>query len=537
MWDLWRHLQFLPHGERLLTSSASFWFFSARILVFAMAASEAVAWAYLGFLFGEGATRIVAATFTGVVIFLVVWMIDVSLVTLDRAWSEHSIDILGCHPTTHQSRKAREAFTLTLRIGLLLGSLTVTAPYLSQLVFYKDIERFIEVESTKALDLGRAEITQRFARLIASKDREVETKRLEYEREVAGKGLSGRYGRGPAAEAMLTSVSTLEMERDELVREKQKALEQFDTLSANWRANRQTLAAIYNLVLPRSTILENRRAQEELRKRPENQSTEFAIKAFLAFIFAGLLLLKLFEPSSVRLYLSEVLQQEYSRYLAGSFDSVLAAPERSTSNSGAMPPQRLHEFLLKTWAPARRLEEQLAYSQAGAAVAGQSLDTLETMRQRVERDVAAANGEVARFRSDADEASRSLTELQSAIEAVRIDEEFFRAELAALDTEQAQLDGKSRLVYEKTRLGYQDSISQKLIEAERALRDLCESVPVETEKLRRADAALKEAETKLQDRERELSETERQLRSVRELLANSAEDRARSLLNTNRKLA
>ena len=52
---------------------------------------------------------------------------------------------------------------------------------------------------------------------------------------------------------------------------------------------------------------------------------------FLALIFAGLLLLKLFEPSSVRLYLSDVLQQEFSRYLAGTFDPMLPATERSTN--------------------------------------------------------------------------------------------------------------------------------------------------------------------------------------------------------------
>jgi hypothetical protein len=58
------------------------------------------------------------------------------------------------------------------------------------------------------------------------------------------------------------------------------------------------------------------------------QNTEIAVKAFLAFVFFGLLLLKLFEPTSIRLYMSEVLQQEYLRYLAGTFDEVLPDSEQ-----------------------------------------------------------------------------------------------------------------------------------------------------------------------------------------------------------------
>src|SRR5258708_14420864 len=109
--SLLRHLEFQPHGKNLLTSSAAFWLFSARVLVFAMATCEAGAWAYLGYLFGDGLTRWIGAAFTGAIIFLVVWMIDVSLITMDRAWHEHAKEILG-HQSADLERILRTWSTL-----------------------------------------------------------------------------------------------------------------------------------------------------------------------------------------------------------------------------------------------------------------------------------------------------------------------------------------------------------------------------------------------------------------------------------------
>lgn len=532
MQELWRHLQFLPHGRRLLTSSAAFWFFSARVLVFAMAMAEAVAWAYLGFLFGEGLTRFIVATFTGVVIFLVVWIIDVSLITLDRAWSEHKTEILGQLSSRDRWRKVRECFTFSLRIALLLGSLTITAPYLAQLVFHKDIERFIAAEATAALDRTRKELIQKFDSLIAAKDVEIESKRSEYVREIAGQGPSRRYGSGPAAEAILRTVSKLEAAREAMRKEKDSTINAFDTLAKNWPANRDRLGSAYNVVLPQPSILENRKALEALRTRPENQSTEFAIKAFLAFIFAGLLLLKLFEPNSVRLYLSDVLQQEYMRYLAGTFDSMLPPSERSTSNQAAMSPQRLHEFLVRIWVPARNLEEQTAKTRARTTVATQSLDMLERMRSQIANDVVAATSEVNRLRVQADDASQSLTELQSAIRAVQTDIESFETELQSLDEEEVvNLDDRNVLVYEKIRGGYRSSINRKVADAERALRELRETLPTETQKLQRVEVTLKVAEAKLREKEFELAETDKKIQNIRQLLAGSIGEGVRSILS------
>jgi hypothetical protein len=524
-----RHLRFEPHGKRLLTASASFWLLSARVLVFVMALSEMVAWGYLGSLFGEGWISWVACGFMAFTIFVVIWIVDASLITLDRAAAEHSRSILG-----HQNRQNQfpDLLTFALRILLLIGSLTVTAPYLAQAVFHNDIEQFLATQAASSIDKARAEMSEKFDSEIEVKNQEMTDKQTLYEREVAGKGLSGRYGSGPAAEALRQEVLKQEADLKALRDRKESALGDLDRLAQNWNANREKLATTYNLQIPKAGILENRKALEALRRRPEFQATEFAIKAFLAFVFAGLLLLKMFEPGSVRLYLSEVLQQEFSRYKAGSFDSMLPAAERSTSAGYEMTPQRLHEFLVNVWVPMNRLEAQQADAKARRSVALQNLELLEQMKSRINSELSQISQEVQTVCGVLDEASRSLTELHSAIAAVSADLAYYQGELESIEKHNVSMDEGNHLQFEMKRLEYRSQVQAKIAEADRALRELKESAPVETERFNRATAALKRVEAKLEQKEDELAKTQSRIRSVRDEVQASTSDRTRSILRS-----
>jgi hypothetical protein len=90
------------------------------------------------------------------------------------------------------------------------------------------------------------------------------------------------------------------------------------------------------------------------------EQTKLSVTAFLAFLFAAMVLHKLFEPSAVRLYLSELLQQEYTRYLEGAFDEYLPTAERAVASRGVMSPNRLYEFLSNVWAPAQATRGAMA---------------------------------------------------------------------------------------------------------------------------------------------------------------------------------
>jgi hypothetical protein len=516
-----RHLDFRPHGDHLLTSSAAFWLFSARVLVFAMATAEAVAWGYLGFILSDGLLRWFSASFIGITIFLVVWMIDVSLITMDRAWPEHARTILG--RPMESNRRIRDGMTFALRIGLLLGSLTITAPYLAQLVFYQDIQQFNQSLAATRIDSARTQLEQRFAQADAEKARALDAARVAYEREIAGQGPSGRYGDGPTARAMQRTINALTAERAGLAHQRQREISQFDSLTHDPELNRGELATRYNLVIPTQTILGNNAVLKELRKRPEHQQTELAIKAFLLFIFAGLLLLKLFEPYSVRLYFSEVLQQEYDRYRTGAFDEVLPEVERSTARGNAMSPQRLYAFLSNVWSPARLLEENQAESKARMAAAVNALDSVQRMRDAAIQDLHQKKVEVERLTRAREEAELASTQLDSAIRTVSADVENLAQRLKELALRPDTLDELSWLEHRTTS-------TRKLMEARRALRELEEMVPAERYRKERCETELTEATRGLRDSAKELEVVEKQLRELRELLANSSTARARAIL-------
>jgi len=454
------------------------------------------------------------------------------LITLDRAWSEHATTILGRAPASSSQRRVRDGFTFVFRIALLVGSLTITAPYLAELVFHKDISRFVGNEATQAIDQGRKNLSAKFDAAIAGKDAEIVAKRAAFEREVSGKGLSGRYGLGAAAQSIRTDTETLRSERDTLFQEEQAALGKYDRLARDWEANRAVLGASYNVELPQTSILTNRRALDELRKRPENRSVEWAIKAFLAFIFGALLLLKLFEPSSIRLYLSEVLQQEYDRYLAGTFDAILPPTERSTNRTYVMSPQRLYDFLLKQWAPARRIEEGQTDAKARRMVASHDIQLLKELRDQISREVLDLRTNRERARTAADSARKDLTDLESAIKIVRADVEHFMKQLDLREVPSAELDEIGRLKFETRHVEYESSLRSQLAEANRLLNDLYEKQPGVTRTTQRADEELRDAEQRLQRKDEELGEAEVRLGKAREHLASAASERARSVLGS-----
>jgi hypothetical protein len=326
------------------------------------------------------------------------------------------------------------------------------------------------------------------------------------------------------AQAFSSAVTALRAERDRVVLAKQAALAAYDALARDWRGNRALLASTYNVDLPQSSILENRKALELLGKRPENRSTEWAIRAFLAFIFTGLLLLKLFEPGSVRLYLSDVLQQEYSRYLAGTFDPMLPDTERSTANRSAMSPQRLYDFLSRIWIPARRLEAEQAESRARALHTTESLRVLEDIRARIDADLRQAQAAREWARSEMDKAKANVDESVQAIALVRADIELFHSQLSQpAPAPDSALDDQGLWEFEQSRLALQSRTRQRLSHAQLVLSDLQKGHGPLAQTLERADRLHRDWEQCFVARQTEYTQADLRIQEVRRRAGEAAE--------------
>jgi hypothetical protein len=508
---LLRHLELRPHGDSLLTSSAAFWLFSARALIVVMCLSEAIAWGRLGYVFGERSIGWIAAGVVSLIIVVVVWMIDVSLITMDRAWRDHAAALLG-YKSNGRGRAMRTTLTVVLRIGLLFGSLYITAPYLAQLVFYKDIQRFIDAEAVANIDQARKTFVASRDAAISAKAAEIAERRFSLEKEVAGGGISRRYGFGPTARTIRVELAKQEMELQQLRTEQTETLRTYDTLARDWRTNRDVLAASYNVKLPQTSILENSRALDALRQQPHYQGTELAVKGFLAFVFSGLLLLKLFEPISIRLYLSEVLQQEYVRYLAGTFDGMLPDTERSTVRPSPMTPQRLYDFLANEWSRDHYVRAEQDRSVALVRALTRGVAEFETSRTRLTEDVRTAEESYHNACAAAEDCRQSLTELDSALQIVGAARKDFADQLTRWRTEgEALTDHHSRLHH----LKLSDQIRQQLTEANQLLDRLHEQKPKEEKRLQRARSDQQYWYSEVTRRREELTTVSRRISDLR----------------------
>jgi len=217
-------------------------------------------------------------------------------------------------------------------------------------MFKSDIERSLNDERVGIRASARQSVLAPIDARLATLNAGLDQRRVAVDAEVAGGGRSGRYGDGPAARQLRATVESLEKERAGLTTERARVASEFDTMAD------QALAERYKLALPGDSFQERSRVLAKSRNETY-LVTERAVQAFLAFLFAALLLLKLFEPRSVSIYFSERLQALYRQYLGGLFDAQIEPAERS-AGSAPMTPLRFEDWCLSTYPSLREREAE-----------------------------------------------------------------------------------------------------------------------------------------------------------------------------------
>jgi hypothetical protein len=347
-----RYASLRPYGDSLLTPAGAFWIFAVRLAVVLMASAEAFGWSYAAFYMALGDLRWAAGAAAFAFTFITVCLIDASLMTLDR-WSLTNDHRLTGEAPPDGTTRMRDLLSVSTRIALVALSMYITAPFLAQLMFKSDIERSLHDERVEIRASARQSMLAPIDARLASLDAHLDQRRAALDAEVAGGGRSGRYGDGPAARQLRATVASLEKERAGLTTEHARVAAEFDTMSD------QAVAERYKLALPGDSFQERSRALAKSRNETY-RVTERAVQAFLAFLFAALLLLKLFEPRSVSIYFSERLQALYRQYLGGLFDAQIEPAERS-AGSAPMTPLRFEDWCLSNY-PSLRAREAEAIS-------------------------------------------------------------------------------------------------------------------------------------------------------------------------------
>src|SRR5262245_10759623 len=135
-----------PYANNLCTEGASYWILSVRTIVLIMALAEAISWSYLGYNISQNSHPWLAGGLVGVSIFLMVWILDSTFLTLDTARAYYEKRLNGNEEDALWTEKSKTASGVILRILILSGTLYISAPYLALRVFSGDIDSRIEAK-------------------------------------------------------------------------------------------------------------------------------------------------------------------------------------------------------------------------------------------------------------------------------------------------------------------------------------------------------------------------------------------------------
>jgi hypothetical protein len=398
----WWRLCLKPYGDSLCTPGAAFWIFSARVAIFIMAAAEAISWSYLGYYIGQSSQPYVTAAITGLAIFLVIWIIDASFITLDTSRSRDEATLLG-RKQNGVLDKVRLAAGLLIRVAIISATLYISAPFLAQLVFFRDISAEMNRRDTALIAEKRAEVASSFDRRAAELQQLRGTLDAASIQEAAGVGASRRIGRGPTVATIEKRLADLSRDFTALATEKEAALRAFDVLPRAELQKRYGLRFAEDGIRTRAEILGS------LTQNASYANAELAIRGFLAFLFLALIVLKLFQPASVSVYFSETLQDLYTQYRAGAFDAWVAREERSDGRA-AMTPLRFRDWCNDSYRSIRSEDEQ--QRRLGRMFAARRTHEEELLRLRSQ-----AEAECAPVRAEFEGAVAESTRLQDDLRA------------------------------------------------------------------------------------------------------------------------
>lgn len=397
-----------PYGNNLLDGVAATWMFLAAINILSIAFCDAVAWAYFAYTTTTGMQAYAAAGVAGLIVLLLVGSVDAMFVMYDRdrGSSNAAREVPGSGIKRFFGSIRRDHVAVLARIVLVILTFTITAPFLTQLLFARDIEASIARANEQAIATKRGEVAAAFDRRLAQDGALLDSRRRDLEREIAGSGASGRYGKGPTAIAIEREIEQLQSRIAATESARSTELHNLDQAVAT----PEVLANRYGIDLVRQGPDTRARVVAELEKSPSFRTTRRNIKAFLVFMFLGLVCLKLFQPESVRIYYSARLQAAYARMKLGAFNHRLDAREHP--DAGGMSPIRFADWY-ENDQQVREMTDRLREQTASV------IERLKTQEDALHVLHETLRADIARMQDDLNRTARERDEIEQQVVARR----------------------------------------------------------------------------------------------------------------------
>jgi hypothetical protein len=328
-----------PYGHHLCGPEVSFWLVFANLALVLICVAEGAAWGYVGYFLGVAEYRYLSAAVLAAVAALAVWTVDATFLSQDlhRAGFDRQLRGLTVNADTsvtwHQTVKARLKLAggFAIRLAMVAGSLTVAAPYVSQLFFYREVSTVLADRDAGILRSARERINARFDEQVKPLERRQETLGQQIIDEAAGKGPSHLVGRGPTVRTMEDQVAALGRQIAALQTARAAELTQFD------RDPGSELFRRYGVNLGADGIHARNEAMETIRSQPGFTQTEWTVRAVLLGLFLVMIVVKWYEPLGAQIYYSAVCQDSFRAYLAGHFKGLLMGDDLEPAHDAMTP--------------------------------------------------------------------------------------------------------------------------------------------------------------------------------------------------------
>jgi hypothetical protein len=281
---------------------------------------------------------------------------------------------------------------------MIMVVLSASSGFLVQAIFNKDIQSELRNENKARVEQKRLEVLAPIKARISELRASVAKKNEELKEEVQGQSPTQKKNCGDACHVLQNQLAALS---DELVSKEAQAAEIEKIFE---RSTVAELQSRYGVVLLGDGIETRGQILEKIgRNNYTFRTTEWTIRGLLGVLFIGLLLLKLFQPTSVGIYYCAVLQGLYAEYLAGHLNRWLAPEDCPDRPSGGMKPHAFAEWAIRVYGPRKTLDEFRlrlkaleAGHTAGIEVLDQHLSSLESeLRTLNNRGIGAAKEETA----------------------------------------------------------------------------------------------------------------------------------------------
>ena len=306
--------------------------------------SEAFAWGHFGSTFTPD-NPLLGGMGLGVFIFMLFWFFDRTMATQDMLSNEHSFTLEGEEKPKSPWYKFKIGTWIIFvsRLGIVIGSLWITAPFLTQLVFSSDIKKEMEQQYKISIETAKENYIGTLDKKIEDRQNYLKNSHDKLQKEIGGKNGTG-YGKGEVAKSIESEITSNEQELNELKAQRQDVEEKINQAILN--DDVQSLKTFGIFAVKDSPIFREQ-AVEKLKTQPAFKNTKHAVEGFLVIVGLILILAKLLQPKSLQMYYSSRLQEAWISYQAGNYDDYLPNSERSVNMPNTPMPQTFEKIAIR----------------------------------------------------------------------------------------------------------------------------------------------------------------------------------------------